>query len=239
MKPDQPTRKTRISLIEDVCALIDLSAQQKMVLTLYARYANPDGFRAYPSRELLATLTKLSTRQVDRIIKFLVEDKKYLVPDGKLTHVNRYRVDVPDRSTGKRLAEIFREDISKEEWEAMMQPDLGDDDSPTDKRQVVKPPDDDATVKAPVVKPPPAVPTTPITNPLQQNREFIQNCLNLIERGIMTRETFIKRARIRGFTDDYLEWLFRGGGGSDSLLGSQPSESPEETAIIPEGLYQP
>ena len=216
MKPD---RKTRISLIEDVRELLNLSAQEKALLFIYASYANPDGWSAYPGRELLSTLMNLSTKQVERYIDSL-EKKGYLIKVGKTSYMDRYRVNVPDHRLKSSIpAAAPGADISQEEWESQFLPEEEDEDA-TVKLPIVKPPVEDATVKVPVVKPPPG-PTA--EEKLQKDIKLLHEALNLTKRGIMTYEVFMRGGKRKGFSDDYLNWMFNGGGGEEEGDSSLPS----------------
>jgi hypothetical protein len=204
--------KTRISLIEDVRAIPKLSTSERCMMYTLASYANPDGTNIYPSQDLLAKILGVSDRQVRNLLTAL-EEKGHLMPDGRRGYHKKYRLNIPEAITKVDLPTS----ISQEEWEAMMLPPAEEDDDATEMRM-------------PVVKPPPAPPPeTPVAGPSATKlspEEALEGAAKLARKGIRSYEWYLKGGRKKGYTDEYLEWKFRGGGETGSL-GSQPDREPE------------
>jgi hypothetical protein len=72
---------SKFSILRDVLALKDISAQQKLVLLAMNQFGD-DGRNVYPAIETIAKLASLSPRQTKRHIRAL-RDKGYLSPQGK------------------------------------------------------------------------------------------------------------------------------------------------------------
>jgi hypothetical protein len=72
---------SKFSILRDVLALTDISAQQKLVLLSMNQFGD-DGRNVYPAIETIAKLASLSPRQTKRHIRAL-RDKGYLSPQGK------------------------------------------------------------------------------------------------------------------------------------------------------------
>ena len=91
---------TRFSILRDILALDDVSAQQKLVLIALNQYGDDDGRNIYPAIETIATLASLSTRQTKRHIRVLRE-RSYIAPHGNKTRNNtvRYALSVPAKGT--------------------------------------------------------------------------------------------------------------------------------------------
>jgi hypothetical protein len=91
---------TRFSILRDILALDDVSAQQKLVLIAMNQYGDDDGRNIYPATETIAKLASLSTRQAHRHIKVL-RQRGYLSPHGNKSRNNtvRYALNVPTRVT--------------------------------------------------------------------------------------------------------------------------------------------
>jgi hypothetical protein len=91
---------TRFSILRDILALDDVSAQQKLVLIALNQYGDDDGRNIYPATETIAKLASLSTRQTKRHVRTLRE-RGYLSPHGLKGRNNtiRYALSVPTRVT--------------------------------------------------------------------------------------------------------------------------------------------
>lgn len=91
---------TRFSILRDILALQDISAQQKLVLIALNQYGDDDGRNIYPAIETIARLASLSTRQTKRHVRVLRE-RSYLTPHGNKTRNNtvRYALNVPTKGT--------------------------------------------------------------------------------------------------------------------------------------------
>lgn len=112
--------------------------------------------------------------------------------------------------------------------------------------------------RLPAVKPPAAarmalVPVTPITRlpatyqppgptpeeKLQRDMEVLKETLDLVARGICTYDQFMRGGRRKGFSDDFLNWMFTGGGETGSSNGSQPYNEPDLITNLVERSHQP
>ena len=91
---------TRFSILRDILALDDVSAQQKLVLIALNQYGDDDGRNIYPAIETIARLASLSTRQTKRHVRTLRE-RGYLSPHGLKGRNNtiRYALSVPAKGT--------------------------------------------------------------------------------------------------------------------------------------------
>jgi hypothetical protein len=91
---------TRFSILRDILALDDVSAQQKLVLIALNQYGDDDGRNIYPAIETIAKLASLSTRQTKRHVRVLRE-RGYLSPHGLKGRNNtiRYALAVPAKGT--------------------------------------------------------------------------------------------------------------------------------------------
>ena len=90
----------RFSILRDILALDDVSAQQKLVLIAMNQYGDDDGRNIYPAIETIAKLASLSTRQTKRHVRVL-RQQGYLTPHGNKTRNNtvRYALNVPAKGT--------------------------------------------------------------------------------------------------------------------------------------------
>ena len=87
---------SKFSILRDVLALKDISAQQKLVLLAMNQFGD-DGRNVYPAIETIAKLASLSPRQTKRHIKTL-RLKGYLKPQGKSrNNTIKYALNVPTR----------------------------------------------------------------------------------------------------------------------------------------------
>jgi hypothetical protein len=232
--------KTRISLIEDIDALCDLSMQEKSVLYTLGRYANADGTNVYPSQELLARHLKTTDRTIRRLFTSL-EKKGYLGQDGMHKHRKKYRLYIPDRLTGivpTKLLENPEEVITQEDWESKfltdeelqgqgvqlpveeppVEEDLGgpleDELEETQPRlQIVRPKPPPA-----VYQPPPETPAVyqppgrqPMHRPLNvTSEELLRRRVTITKMGIMKYDMYMREGRKAGYNDEYLNWMLSG-----------------------------
>lgn len=74
-------------------AVRDLAHTPHCVLVYLAEWAQKDGRGIYPTIELIAENTMLSTRTVKRALAILVE-QEYLLPDGMHYHTKQYRLNM-------------------------------------------------------------------------------------------------------------------------------------------------
>jgi hypothetical protein len=210
---------------------LDISIQEKCLLYTLATFADPDGSNIFPSHSTLAQCLKIAESSVRRLVASL-RKKNYLISEQRKGYYMQYRLQIP--GVTPIVATMPAEDISQEEWEAMMQP----------------PDDEDATeMRMPVVKPPPAPPPeTPAARPPATKlspEEVLEGAAKLVRNGIKDYEWYLKGGRKKGYTDEYLEWIFRGGGQTGSSQhGHQPADEPViANEMIPEtrhqtGMYQ-
>jgi DNA-binding transcriptional ArsR family regulator len=90
---------SKFSVLRDILALADITAQQKLVLVAMNQYGDSQGRNIYPAIETIAKLACLSARQVRRHIKTL-RQLGYLSPQGKgRNNTTRYTLSVPTRGT--------------------------------------------------------------------------------------------------------------------------------------------
>jgi hypothetical protein len=201
-------KKTRISLIEDICDYIrDISLPERAMLNTLARYANPDGSNVYPGQKLLMSILGIKEREIRNLLNSL-KGKGYVVPDGKYGYSNRYRLNIPSMP-------IFGQVTFEEEEE-----------------------EDKTEVRLPAVRlPAPVVPETPPTGYYppgpqaltpeekeQRNLDLLKTSVDLARRGIMSYEVFMRGGRRKGFSDDYLNWMYDRN--TDSSHGHQPEDEP-------------
>lgn len=235
-----------LDLLRGIKNLRGLTLRERGMLWLLAWYGNPDGTNIHPSNARLAEDAELDVSNIKRLLAKL-RDMGILVKDGKHGYVDKYKLIIPGITPGISPAAL-EADISQEEWESQWLPES--DESPVTSGGISATiqDDDDATQRRlPVVKPPPAAPTIPDTPPgptpeekLQRDLELLREALNLTKRGIMTHEQFMRGGRRKGFSDDYLNWMFNGGGGETDSPGSQP-ERESESVNFPQtrSMYQP
>ena len=90
---------SKFSVLRDILALADITAQQKLVLVAMNQYGDSQGRNIYPAIETVAKLASLSARQVRRHIKTL-RQLGYLSPQGKgRNNTTRYTLSVPTSRT--------------------------------------------------------------------------------------------------------------------------------------------
>lgn len=250
--------KTRISLIEYVRAIPDLSTGQRCMMYTLASYANADGTSIYPSHALLSQILGISTKQVGRLIKSL-EDKGHLIADGKHGYSKKYCINISDASVQITNSYQDQTNISLEEWESQFLSDeelqgqglLEDQVQTLEENQGMHlpPPDEleednDPTQPMPIIKQPPETPppivgrlpivvdSTPPGEKLERDIEVLRESANLVLKGILKYDAYIRGGRRKGFSDDFLEMML---GGNGSLIGSQPGE-PSITTIPLENI---
>jgi hypothetical protein len=201
---------------------LDISIQEKCLLYTLATFADPDGSNIFPSHSTLAQCLKIAESSVRRLVASL-RKKNYLISEQRKGYYMQYRLQIP----GVTPIALPAEDISQEEWEAMMQPP--DDD------------DDETEMRMPAIKPPPAPPPeTPAARPSGRQltpEEVLEGAAKLVRLGMRDYEWYLKGGRKKGYSDEYLDWMFRGGGETGSL-GSQPDYEPESAITnISEGTH--
>ena len=92
---------SKFSILRDIIALPDISAQQKLVLIALNQFGD-EGRNVYPSLHTIAKSCALGYRQVRRHVSVLRE-RGYLVPQGKSKlNTTRYTMVVPH------VAEVVR-----------------------------------------------------------------------------------------------------------------------------------
>ena len=85
---------SKFSILRDIIALRDISAQQKLVLIALNQFGD-EGRNVYPSLHTIAKSCALGYRQVRRHVSVLRE-RGYLVPQGKSKlNTTRYTMVVP------------------------------------------------------------------------------------------------------------------------------------------------
>ena len=85
---------SKFSILRDIIALPDISAQQKLVLIALNQFGD-EGRNVYPSLHTIAQSCALGYRQVRRHVSVLRE-RGYLVPQGKSKlNTTRYTMVVP------------------------------------------------------------------------------------------------------------------------------------------------
>ena len=85
---------SKFSILRDIIALPDISAQQKLVLIALNQFGD-EGRNVYPSLHTIAKSCALGYRQVRRHVSVLRE-RGYLVPQGKSKlNTTRYTMVVP------------------------------------------------------------------------------------------------------------------------------------------------
>lgn len=213
-----------LDLLRGIKALRGVSLREKGMLWTLALSGNADGTNIYPSHATIAESVELDISNVRRLLTMLIK-KGVLIPDGKHGYVNQYRLNIPGVTPISPATPAT--DISKEEWEAMMLPPEEDDDA--------------TEMRMPVVKPPPAPPPeTPAPAPAPGRsklspEEALEGAAKLVRLGMRDYEWYLKGGRKKGYTDEYLDWMFRGGGETGS--GSQPYEPESATTNISEGTH--
>lgn len=242
--------KTRISLIEDVRAITNLTTAERCLMYTLASYANPDGTNVYPSQELLARILGVTDRQVRKLLTSLMK-KGHLMLDGKHGYHNKYRLNIPGVTPDQ-------PDIPQEDWESQFLTDkelqdqglqMVDEEEELEETQprlrIVRP--ESPPERSVVVYEPPGVPTTPPVyeppglQPKRTPEELLAISVDLVKRRIMSYETFMRGGKKKGYSDEYLNWVLSSGGGgmSDSPNGSQPYNESDLITNVPGKDYQP
>lgn len=215
------------------------------MLLILATYANPDGSNIYPGMELLMEDTNRKKTAVYGFLRKL-EEYGLLIHDGRQGHTRRFRLKIPDVTPT-----ILDSDISKEKWESMWEPEedetvrvpvvmrqeanrkpmrkdmlaaIGHDMEKIEAQTSPEPPTGTALV---VYDPPGNPPEAAETDErLQRDLGVLQCSLDLVAKGILTYDAFMRGGRRKGFSDDFLNYLFTGGA-TGSSNGSQPYDEPE------------
>jgi len=263
MKPED-RKKTRISLIEDICDYVrGISLPERAMLNTLARYANPDGTNVFPSQGLLMEILEIKEREVRNLLTSL-KNKGFVIPDGKHGYCKKYRLNIPCGVIGGAMPLIQSEELSKDEWEDQFLTDeelaaqgirTGEDlggnlEKEKDDKEATLPAVrvPDRTMALVPTTPPPIAGRLPVvvdslslspsaaTEKLGRDIGVLKESLNLVTRGIMTYDQFMRGGRRKGFSDETLEWLLRGGNSSESSQLSEPSIT---TFPLEDIVYQP
>lgn len=220
--------------------LTDVSIQERCLLYRLANFADPDGSNIFPSQTTLAKSLKISESYLRQLIASL-RKKKYLTSEQRKGYYMRYRINIP----GVTLVILSDQpDISSENWESQFLTDeeLRDqgllvDEEKTDleetqpRLQIVRP------VAYQPPPPPPEAPAAAQYRPPGQRKltseEVLETAASLARKGIMSYEWYMRGGRRKGYTDEYLNWIYSGGGGEQEKTDSSSSANQAEDESAP------